>query len=135
MANTIEGGCLCGGVRYRLLQAPERLCDCHCLDCRRASGAAYVTWGAVKDGTFQLLSGELRRVPYADRVRLFAACCGTQICFRDAKDSEYIDVAICTLDDPAPFAPRKAIWTEDHLPWVPLDPSLPAFPRTSQPGA
>ena len=44
----IEGGCLCGGVRYRLTAEPERLCDCHCIDCRRASAAPFVTWGTVR---------------------------------------------------------------------------------------
>ena len=134
MDTRIEGGCLCGGVRYRLSHAPERLCDCHCIDCRRASGAPFVTWGSVRSGDFQLLSGELRRVAYADRVRLFVACCGTQICFRDADDSEWIDVTIASLDSPAPFAPLKTIWTEDRLPWVTIDPSRPAFLQRGQGG-
>jgi hypothetical protein len=38
-----------------------------------------------------------------------------------------IDVTIASLDDPAPFAPQKAIWLEDKLPWVKLDESLPSF--------
>jgi hypothetical protein len=50
--------------------------------------------------------------------------------FEDTKDSEMIDVAIASLDDPAPFAPQKAIWIEDKLPWVTLDESLPSFPKT-----
>ena len=50
----------------------------------------------------------------------------------DSKDSETIDVTIASLDDPAPFAPEKAIWLEDKLPWVTLDESLPSFPKSSQ---
>jgi len=38
--------------------------------------------------------------------------------FRDTKDSDIIDVTIASLDDPTPFAPQKAIWLEDKLPWV-----------------
>ncbi len=41
-----------------------------------------------------------------------------------------IDVTIASLDDPAPFAPQKAIWLEDKLPWVKLDESLPSFQKT-----
>jgi hypothetical protein len=28
------------------------------------------------------------------------------------------------------FAPQKAIWLEDKLPWVALNKSLPSFPRS-----
>ena len=51
-----------------------------------------------------------------------------RICFlRTAKDSDTIDVTIASLDDPAPFAPQKAIFLEDKLPWVVIDESIPSF--------
>jgi len=50
--------------------------------------------------------------------------------FRGHQDSDIIDVTIASLDDPTPFAPQKAIWLEDKLPWVTLDESLPSFPKT-----
>jgi hypothetical protein len=34
----------------------------------------------------------------------------------------------------APFAPQKAIWLEDKLPWVVIDESLPSFPKTPKSG-
>ena len=124
--HNLSGGCLCGGVRYTLGEPPFGLVDCHCVDCRRSSGAPYVTWGMVKRENFQLVCGTLRRVEHAGRIRSFAACCGTQILFEDAPDWPRVDVAIATLDDPKPFRPSRAIWTEDKLPWVMLDPDIPA---------
>jgi hypothetical protein len=47
----------------------------------------------------------------------------------DTTDSEMVDVTIASLDDPTPFAPRRAIWLEDKLPWVTIDESLPKFPE------
>jgi hypothetical protein len=76
--------------------------------------------------------GEPRKVAHANRIRCFAACCGTHLFFEDNKDSDTIDVTIASLDDPAPFAPQKAIWLEDKLPWVTLNESLPSFPKSSQ---
>jgi hypothetical protein len=52
--------------------------------------------------------------------------------FEEKRDSETIDVTIASLDDPAPFAPQKAIWLEDKLPWVTIDELLPSFPKSSQ---
>ena len=83
MASTIEGGCLCGGVRYRLHVRPKQGSDCHCEDCRRASAAPYVTWCSVPSKAIEVLSGELRRVSYADRLRSFASCCGTPLFIQD----------------------------------------------------
>jgi hypothetical protein len=82
----------------------------------------------------KLLRGELRNVGHADRVRSFAACCGTHLFFADTPDSETIDVTIASLDDPTPFAPTFTIWTEDRLPWVKLDEHRPAFRRSRRDG-
>jgi len=128
MASTIDGGCLCGGVRYRLHGRPKPGSDCHCEDCRRASAAPYVTWCTVPSKAIEVLSGELRRVSYADRLRSFAFCCGTPLFIQDEASSEWIDVTVASLDDPKTFPPEVAIWTEDKLPWVKLDPSRRAFP-------
>ena len=76
--------------------------------------------------------GKPRKVAHANRIRSFAACCGTHLFFEEAKDSETIDVTIASLDDPAPFAPQKTIWLEDKLPRVTIDRSLPSFPRSSE---
>src|SRR5262245_42443343 len=115
MNSGIEGGCVCGGLRYRLEEEPTDRNDCHCIDCRRSSGAPYVTWGTVRRDRMTLLAGSLRSIPHADRIRSFAACCGTHLFFADELESESIDATIASLDDPTPFAPEMSIWTEDRL--------------------
>jgi hypothetical protein len=132
MSFSADGGCLCGGVRYRLHEAPKQTSDCHCLDCRRASGAPYVTWGAFRREKIEMLSGTLRKVAHAGRLRSFAACCGTQLFFEDDETTEWVDVTIASLDEPHPFAPQVAIWTEDKLPWVILDPARRTFRQERQ---
>src|SRR5919106_6744047 len=124
----ITGGCVCGGTRYVLKSRPFVLVDCHCIDCRRSAGAPHVTWGTVPREDLVIAKGEPRKIAHA--IRSFAACCGTHLFFEDSRDSDTIDVAIASLDDPAPFAPQKAIWLEDKLPWVTIDQSLPAFQKT-----
>lgn len=127
MTTSIEGGCLCGGLRYRLHTEPTQLSDCHCIDCRRASAAPFVTWGAVRRDQIELPAGDLRKVIYAGRLRSFAACCGTPLFFQDNEASESIDVTIASLDHPENYHPQVAIWTEDRLPWVPLEPGRQTF--------
>ena len=74
-----------------------------------------------------MTKGELHKIPYANRIRSFAACCGTHLFFEDSRDSDTIDVTIASLDDPTSFAPQKAIFLEDKLPWVAIDESIPSF--------
>src|SRR5438128_3698930 len=38
----LDGGCDCGAVRYRLLSAPMFVHCCHCRDCQRQTGSAFV---------------------------------------------------------------------------------------------
>ena len=40
----MEGGCGCGAVRYSVTGPPKWASHCHCRDCRRTAGAAYVTY-------------------------------------------------------------------------------------------
>jgi hypothetical protein len=129
---TIHGGCLCGTFRFTLHAAPGSLADCHCVDCRRSSGAPYVTWGTVGRDEFKVAQGSLRRVPFAGRIRGFAQCCGTHVLFEESTTSATVDVSIATLDDPRSYPPTKAIWTEDKLPWVVLDPRLPSYSQSSE---
>jgi hypothetical protein len=122
-----DGGCLCGGVRYRLHQSPEQICDCHCVDCRRGSAAPFVTWGSVRRDKFELLTGTLCKVRHAGRIRSFAACCGTPLFFEEKDDAHSIDMTISSLEHPENFAPEATIWTEDRLPWVQIDSSRPTY--------
>ncbi len=77
-------------------RAPKQLSDCHCVDCRRASGAPFVTWGSFPRDKIELLSGAVRKVKHADRFRSFAACCGTPLFFevRDCLDRYLLYVCI-----------------------------------------
>ena len=126
------GGCLCGGTRYTLTSIPYGLNNCHCIDCQRASGAPFVTWGSVAANDLRVLTGQPRKVPHAGRVRTFASCCGTPLFFEEKNEAPEVDVAIATLDLPQRFLPEKNMWTEDRLPWVQLDPGIPSFLQSSR---
>src|SRR5947209_13550925 len=128
----LTGGCVCGGTRYVLKSRPFALVDCHCIDCRRSAGAPYVQWGSVPRQDVIVTKGEPRKIAHANRIRSFAACCGTHLFFEDNKDSDTIDVTIASLDDPASFAPQKTIWLEDKLPCVKLDESLTSLTKSSK---
>jgi len=128
----VHGGCLCGGTRYVLRAVPGAVTDCHCQDCRLSSGAAFMTWGGVLRRNFDVTQGTIRQIVHAERIRGFAACCGTHLTMADSPEDQYIEVVIASIDNPAPFMPEKIIWTKDKLPWVVLDSKLPSYPHNKE---
>ena len=101
------GGCVCWRDAYVLKSRPLALVDCHCIDCRRSAGAPYVSVGIDARADLVVTKGEPRRIAYTNRIRSFAACCGTHLFFEDSKDSDTIDFTIASLDDPAIFRRKR----------------------------
>ena len=128
-APIIEGGCLCGAVRYAASAAPYHVVHCHCQDCRRSAGAAFVTWASFRMENFRLTSGAMRDAAFAGRLRSFCADCGTTLAFRISADSDEIDLTVASFDRPELVEPADHIWVEDRLPWIKLADGLPAFPQ------
>ena len=53
-----EGGCACGAVRYRLSSKPMFVNCCHCRDCQRQTGSAFVINAVIESAHIEILSGE-----------------------------------------------------------------------------
>ena len=54
----IEGGCLCGEIRYEADAEPFQVGYCHCSMCRKFHGAEYATYASVKAADFRWIAGE-----------------------------------------------------------------------------
>jgi hypothetical protein len=126
-ADTINGGCLCGAVLYEASGRPYNITHCHCVDCRRSSGAAFVTWASFRRGEFRFTKGEPRVLSWADRLRSFCAACGTPLTFMATPQANEVDVTVCSFDHPDAVSPADHTWIDDRLPWIHLADELPAY--------
>jgi len=126
-----EGGCSCGAVRYRLASDPMFVHCCHCLNCQRQTGSAFVVNVLIEADRVELLEGEPEPVAVPrsggkkQKIWRCAAC-------QTALYSEYTSprvrfVRAGTLDDPSSVAPDVHIFTRSKLPWLTLPESVPAF--------
>jgi hypothetical protein len=128
MMPTIEGGCLCGQVRYCLRGAPLSSGTCQCRTCRKASAAAIVPWIRVDAERFAFTAGRPVEFESSPEVtRTFCGRCGTPLTYRTASYAGTIDVTTCSLDDPEAFPPLGHVWTSHRLSWVRLGDGLPCF--------
>lgn len=133
---SLEGGCLCGAVRYRLDAPPLDAGYCHCSMCRKASGAPAPAAAVIRRDALVVTAGEgqLRRYrSSADVERAFCEVCGSQLFF-DALKGKTIDVWLGTLDDPAAVSPRFHIFDADRVSWFEVADDLPRYPAARPPG-
>jgi hypothetical protein len=127
---TREGGCACGAVRYRLASEPMFVHCCHCLDCQRQTGSAFVINLLIEADRVELVAGEPRPVDvprdHGDPQRIYR-CPDCQVAvFSEYGWPEVLFVRGGTLDDPSSARPDIHIFTRSKLPWVVLPDYTPA---------
>jgi hypothetical protein len=132
MSADLQGGCACGAVRYRLASPPLFVNCCHCQDCQRQTGSAFVINALIEADRVMVVSGnpepiavatpsgtpqEIYRCPSC-RVALWSTYGGMQ---------KLRFVRVGTLDDAAALEPGVHIYVRSKLPWVTLPAGVPAF--------
>jgi hypothetical protein len=121
----LEGGCLCGAVRYRLLSRPFEAGYCHCSMCRRASGAPAVVFATVPLRDF-VVSGEPRRCRSSSfGERWFCGDCGTPLAMHVDHQPDTIDFTIGSLDSPELVPPEFHIFHASRIDWFETTDSCP----------
>jgi hypothetical protein len=126
-----EGGCSCGAVRYRLGSEPLFTHCCHCQNCQRQTGSAFVINLLIEADRVELLAGEPQPVDVprddgsAQRIYRCATC---QVAvYSHYGWPELLFVRGGTLDQPSSVEPDVHIYTRSKVSWVTLPDSVPAF--------
>ena len=132
MANHLAGGCACGAVRYRLGSAPMFVHCCHCRDCQRQTGSAFVINAIIETDRIALLAGDPAPIAVptdSGRPHAIYRCraCQTALWSDYGGRPALRFVRVGTLDDPTALAPDVHIFTRSKLPWVELPETVPAF--------
>jgi hypothetical protein len=131
MGVTSDGGCACGAVRYRLASEPLFVNCCHCLNCQRQTGSAFVVNLLIEADRVEVLAGEPEPVdvPRDDGTsqQIFRCpACQVAVYSRYARP-ELLFVRGGTLDDPRGVEPDVHIYTRSKVGWVTLPDGVPAF--------
>ncbi len=129
----LHGGCLCRALRYKLTADPLIVHACHCRDCQRVTGSAFVIniWiesrfvesGPAAPKSFMLSGGSGK----AHEI-FFCESCGTYLWSRyHITRSECLFVRAGTLDNPEAVKPDIHMFTRSKLPWLELPKDVPTF--------
>jgi hypothetical protein len=131
VSGPLSGSCACGAVRYQLTSDPLFIHCCHCLNCQRQTGSAFVINLLIEADRMELIAGDPQGVdvPREDgsAQRIFR-CPKCQVAvFSEYGRPQVRFVRAGTLDQPSSVTPDVHIYTRSKLAWVTLPESVPAF--------
>ena len=132
MTSSLEGGCACGQVRYRLTSPPMFVHCCHCRDCQRQTGSAFAINALIETDRVERPAGQTEpaNLPTeSGRPHEVHRCpvCRTTLWSHYGGRQAVSFVRVGTLDSPELLAPDVHIFVRSKLPWVTLPEATPAF--------
>ena len=140
MIGSLEGGCSCGEVRFRLASAPMFVHCCHCRNCQRHTGTAFVINLLIEADRVEMLRGDPQPItmPLGGGTpnRIFRCPrCQVAVWSEYGNRTEIRFVRGGALDEPGAVAPDVHIYIRSKLPWVRLPEGVPAFEAYYDPKA
>ena len=132
----ITGQCLCGEIKYELLNPPAMTGVCHCKNCQRQAGSAFSTLAGVAKSDFSLTLGKMKLYEDGDTdsgntvKRFFCGDCGSPIYSAVPDSPDMVFLKTGTMDDTTGFTPQFNVWCSTKQNWVDLPQGVPAMQKT-----
>ncbi|MDR3416982.1 MAG: GFA family protein [Nevskia sp.] len=120
MSTVHRGSCLCGGVRYEYRGEIGLFTLCHCSQCRKAQGSAFVAVVPVAEDGFSLLQGADLLKSYTSspgKERVFCGVCGSPLYSRHVGKPGVLRLRAGTLDTPVGRRPDAHIFVASKADW------------------
>jgi len=124
----LTGGCRCGAVRYEVSDAFLYAANCHCSECRAATGSAFKPFAGIEREKLTVTQG-------ADELAVFGeddlndTRCGACGCFLYSvvRDGGFVHVPLGSLVDAPSIRPSSHIFVGSKAPWYEITDALPQF--------
>jgi hypothetical protein len=122
----LSGKCECGAVRYRVADEFLYAANCHCSNCRAATGSAFKPFAGIERDKLELTDGQDGLLIHGDDVLNNTRCavCGSLL-FSVVRDGAYVHVAMGSLVDAPSIRPTEHIFVGSKAPWFEITDDLP----------
>lgn len=132
MTIPFNGGCACGAFRYEVSAEPVMVGNCHCLDCKKASGSEMAVVVGVPRDSFKGQGDTKSFESTADSgkklSRHFCPTCGSRLFTYAEAFPDAVMIQAGSMDDPSWIQPTMHIYTDRKSPWVHLEEGMVQFP-------
>ncbi len=130
MASDLSGECLCGSVQYRVADEFEYALNCHCSQCRRATGSAFKPLAGIERSKLTLAEGQDNLLIHGDEAAAHDVRCGRcgSLLYSVVREGAYIHVAMGTLTTEPGIRPSMHIFASSKAEWHHITDDLPQYP-------
>jgi hypothetical protein len=125
---TLAGKCLCGAIRYAAADEFVYAANCHCSNCRRATGSAFKPFAGIERHKLKIIQGEDGLMIFGDANGNDTRCrtCGSLL-YSVVRDGAFVHVAMGSLVDDPTIRPTKHIFVGSKAPWFTIADDLPQY--------
>jgi hypothetical protein len=128
--NVLKGSCLCGNVQYQYNGTLDEISICHCEQCRKAQGSAFVPVSPIHSSAFSILQGkeylkEYRSSP--NRIRAFCGECGSPLYSARDDQPDVKRLRLGILETPIEVENKYHIFVRSKASWFDITDGLPQF--------
>jgi hypothetical protein len=122
----LEGRCECGAVRYRVADEFRYAANCHCSNCRAATGSAFKPFAGIERQKLEVTAGGDKLLIWGDDDGNHTRCgvCGSML-YSVVRDGEWVHVALGSLADAPSIRPTEHIFVGSKAPWFEITDDLP----------
>ena len=127
-SRVLAGKCLCGALEYEVADQFLYALNCHCSQCRRATGAAFKPFGGIEREKLRITRGSDNLMIFGDESGHDARCrnCGSLL-YSIVRDGAFVHVTMGTLVDDPTMCPTKHIFVGSKAPWFTITDDLPQY--------
>jgi len=128
MTAPLTAACLCGRIKLELTLPSRWVAHCHCNNCRRAHGAAFVTWAGFDEKQVRCVAGESELVHFDTDVqsrRSFCNRCGSTLLFGGERWPGEVHVAVGNIEGQLDREPAVHAYADRAVSWCPILDDLP----------
>jgi hypothetical protein len=124
----LTGKCGCGAVRYRVADEFVYALNCHCSNCRAATGSAFKALAGIERDRLQVTDGADKLLVFGEEDLNDTRCavCGSLL-FSVVRDGAYVHVALGSLVDAPTIRPTHHIFVGSKAPWFEITDDLPQY--------
>jgi hypothetical protein len=122
----LRGSCLCGQVKYSVDDAFVYALNCHCSNCRRATGSAFKAFAGIERTRLTVICGAEDLKIFGEEATHDARCakCGSLL-YSLVREGTFAHVTLGTLTDAPSIQPSAHIFVGSKAPWFTITDSLP----------
>jgi hypothetical protein len=122
----LSGRCECGAVRYRVADEFLYAANCHCSNCRAATGSAFKAFAGIEREKLDVVDGQDNLFVWGEDGLNNTRCavCGALL-FSVVREGAYVHVALGSLVDAPSIRPTEHIFVGSKAPWFEITDELP----------